>query len=126
MTAKAFAKKTTREKVKEELLNSLKDNDKVEEPEINIVNVSDPGEAITIINCYDKTIKTLYKRVIGCVAKQRQILKTAETLKNLSENTEQSGSTIYFKLGIYFKKHPALRNSTLPSSIDEITSPFQK
>ena len=42
-------RKKTHETVKEESLNSLRENDVVEEPGLNIDNVTDLGEAIAII-----------------------------------------------------------------------------
>ena len=48
MAAKTVTKKKMQEKVKEELLNSLTENDKVKETETNIVNVIVPGEAIKL------------------------------------------------------------------------------
>lgn len=40
---------------KEELLNSIRENDATEEPGFNIGNVIDPGDVI-IINIYEKVI----------------------------------------------------------------------
>lgn len=47
----------------------------MEEPGFIIDNVTDPGEAIAIINDYEEVIKTRTKRMIGYVAKQGQMLK---------------------------------------------------
>ena len=69
MAAKTVAKKKSHEKVKEELLNSLRENDEVEETQINIVNVIGPREATELINHYEEIIKTQLKRVLGCVPK---------------------------------------------------------
>ena len=43
-------RKKTHETLKEESLKSLRENDAVEEPGVNIDNVTDLGEAIAIIN----------------------------------------------------------------------------
>ena len=58
MVAKTIRKNTTNETVKEQLLNSLREYDALEKPGLNIDNVTDPGEASTIINSYDEIIKT--------------------------------------------------------------------
>ena len=70
MVSKTIAKKEIHEKVKEEFLNSLRENDQVEEQGINIANMIEQGEAITIINWYEEKIKTQHKRVFAYVAKQ--------------------------------------------------------
>ena len=48
MAAKTVTKNKTQEKVNEELLNTLTENDKVKETETNIVNVIVPREAIKL------------------------------------------------------------------------------
>ena len=50
MVVGTITRKKTYEMVKEELLNSLRENGTVEETGLNIDNVTDPGEAIAIIN----------------------------------------------------------------------------
>ena len=50
MILKTNTKKYSNEKVKDELLNSPRENHEVEETEINIGNVTDPGEALGLIN----------------------------------------------------------------------------
>ena len=49
MVVKTIRKRGTIEMVKEELLNSLRENDAVEEPGLNIDNVTDPGESILLL-----------------------------------------------------------------------------
>ena len=50
MVVRTITRKKTHEKVKEELLKLLRENDAAEEPGLNIDNVNDPGEATAIIN----------------------------------------------------------------------------
>ena len=61
MAAKTVVKKKMHEKVKEELLNSLRENDENEVTEINTANITDPIEAIELINRYEEIIKTQHK-----------------------------------------------------------------
>ena len=49
MVLKTIDKKTN-QTVKEELLNSIRKNDAVEEPRLNIDNVTDMGKANIVIN----------------------------------------------------------------------------
>ena len=49
-------RKKTHEWVKEELVNSFRENEAVEEPGFNRANVTDPGEAITHMNSYEDII----------------------------------------------------------------------
>ena len=53
----------------------------MEEIEINIANVTDPGEELRMINCYEELIKNQHKRVILYVAKQGEIHKKFKTPK---------------------------------------------
>lgn len=50
MVVRTITRKKTHEKVKEELLKLLRENDAAEEPGLNIDNVNDLGEATAIIN----------------------------------------------------------------------------
>ena len=50
MAVRTITRKKTHEKVKEELLKSLRENDAAEEPGLNIDNANDLGEATAIIN----------------------------------------------------------------------------
>ena len=86
MAVKTITRKKTHETVREELLNSLKKNDAVEEPWLNIANLIDTGGAITIIHRYEETIKTRNKKTIGFVAKQTQILKKFKDTEEFLEN----------------------------------------
>ena len=56
--SKNHAMKKTHEKMKEELLNSLKYNDEAEETKINIAHVIDPKEGMELINIYEGIIKS--------------------------------------------------------------------
>ena len=53
-----IAGKKTHKTAKEELLNTLKENNLVEEAGLKIENVTDPGEVIAIINGCEEIIKT--------------------------------------------------------------------
>lgn len=88
----------------------------MEETGLNIANVIDPGEAMTIIYHHEEIIKAQNKRVIGYVSKQGQILKKFRDTENFVENVGKIRSTVYFKTEIYkfLKKYSALRKFTLP------------
>ena len=106
-----YNEKKPNEKIKNELLKSLIVNDKIEETEINIANVIDPGEAIGLINNYEEMIKTHHEKVIAFIAKQREILGQFKNAENFFENIEQSTSTTYYKITLYkfLTKHPKLK-----------------
>ena len=99
MLGKTVVKKKTHEMIKEELLNSLRQNDQAEETEINAANITDPIEVIELINRYEEIIKTQHERVIGSIFKQGQILKNFKKTENFFDNAGQSRSMIYFKIG---------------------------
>ena len=73
MAAKTITTKKNYERLKDELMNSLRGGDAVEEIGIIIANVTEPGEAITIIKSYEEIIKIQNKKTITYVAKQRQL-----------------------------------------------------
>ena len=53
MVAKTITRKKNTETVKEELLNSLRESDTIEESDFNIQNMIDQREAIERIKHYD-------------------------------------------------------------------------
>ena len=114
MVSKNVAKKKTHEMVKQELLNSLKENDEAEDPGLNEVanETNGPGETIFRINQYEEIIKSHNKRVIGYVAKQGQILKKFREVEDFIQNVRKIKFTIYYKI----TKYPSSKKSTLPSS----------
>ena len=67
--------------MKDDLLKSVRENNEVEQMEMNIANVTDPGEELRMINCYEELIKNQHKRVILYVAKQGEIHKKFKTPK---------------------------------------------
>ena len=71
MVAKTRNKKT-KETAKKELLDYLKENDDLEEPDIDATAdaITDPIDAVIIIKRYEEIIKIQNKRVIGYVEKQ--------------------------------------------------------
>ena len=77
MVSKSKTKKKTNESIKRELLNSLKENNDVEEQGLNktVNNVNNSQEAIVIIRRYEDIIKTQNKKAVGYIAKQGQLLK---------------------------------------------------
>ena len=101
----------------EELLNSLRESDTVQESDFNIKNIIDQQEAIKRTKHYDVTIKTENKNNIRYESIQGQVLKNFKDTKEFVENVGLSQSTIYFKIGLYkfLKKYPALKNSSLSS-----------
>ena len=66
-----MAKKKTDEIIKGELLNSLQENNDVEEQELNKAanNVNNSQEVIVIIHCYKDIIKTQIKKAIVYIGK---------------------------------------------------------
>ena len=60
MVSKIIYKKKTNESIKLELLNSLQENDYVEEQGLNETanNVNNSPEVVLIIHCYESIIKT--------------------------------------------------------------------
>ena len=68
MVSKSITKKKTNEIIKRELLNSLQDNDDIEEQGLS--ETANLQEAVRIINRYDVIIKTQNKKAIGYVGKQ--------------------------------------------------------
>ena len=63
--------------MKQQLLNSLKENDDEEELGLNEIanGIKDPEKAIKIIKHYHEISKTQNKRVINIFGKQGQLLK---------------------------------------------------
>lgn len=117
MVPKTIRKKKTNETVKQELLNSLKENDDLEEPGLDetAYAIMHPLEAVRITNPYKETIKTQNKRAIGYVGKQGQLLKNFKETENVFENVGQIKSKIYFKIGLY----KFLKKSTLSFQLFE-------
>ena len=64
MVSKSKTKKKTNESIKRELLNSLKENNDVEEQGLNktVNNVNNSQEAIVIIRRYEDIIKLRIKK----------------------------------------------------------------
>ena len=64
MVAKTITRKRNTETVKEELLNSLRESDTVEEKDFNIRKITDQREAIAIeiIKYFEEIIKTRNKK----------------------------------------------------------------
>ena len=118
--SKSKTKKETNQSIKAELLNSLKENDDVEEQGFNetVNNFKNSQKAIVTIRRYDKVIKTKYKKAIGYIGKQGELLKRFKNTENFFDNITQSRSTIYFKISLYtfLKENSLLKTSTLQSS----------
>ena len=85
MVSKSKTKKKTNESIKRKLLNSLKENDDVEEQGLNETanNVNKPQEAIVIICRYEEIVKAQIKKAIGYISKQGDFLKTFKEKKSL-------------------------------------------
>ena len=66
---KTTRKKKTNKTVKKEPLNSLKENNNLEETDLDATTdaITDPKEAVRIIQRYEEIIKTQNIRVIGYV-----------------------------------------------------------
>ena len=61
----------------------------MEEIEINIANVTDPGEELRMINCYEELINNQHKRVIVYVPRLGEIHKKFKTKEIFSEMQEK-------------------------------------
>ena len=64
----------------------------MEKIEINIANVTDPGEELRMINCYEELINNQHKRVIVYGARQGEIhkkFKTKEIFPEMQEKVDQ-------------------------------------
>ena len=120
MVLKSVLKKKTHETMKQELLNSLKENDDEEEPSLKETTTatSDPQEAILIIHRYEDIIKTQNKKAISYTGKQGQLLEKFKAAGQFFENVGLCKSTIYCKISLYefLKKCSALKKSTLSSN----------
>ena len=102
MVSKSKTKKKSNETIKRELLNSLKENDDVEEQGLNETanSVNNSQEPIAIIRRYVEIIKTQNKKAIGYTGKQGELLKKFKDTENFFDNVGQSKSTIYFKISL--------------------------
>lgn len=97
MVAKTTRKKKTSDTVKQELLNSIKKDDSLEEPDINATadTIKDPLEAIRLIQSYEEIMKTQNKRTIEYLGKQRQLLKKLRETRQFIENVGQKVCCIF-------------------------------
>ena len=113
MVSKRIAKQKTNESTKRKLLNSLQENDHVEEQRLNKTanNANNSQEAILIIHRSEDIIKTQNKKAIGHIGKQGQLFwKKFKDPGNFFHNVGQSRLTIYFKISLYIflRKYPLL------------------
>ena len=85
MVLKSKIKKKANKNIKRELLNSLKENDDVEDQGLNETanNVNNTQEAITIIRRYEEIIKTQNEKAIGYTGKQGELLKKFKDTENI-------------------------------------------
>lgn len=92
MIAKTARNKKTRETVIQELLNSIKEDDNLEETYIDATadTITDPLEAIRLIQRYGEIMRIQNKRTIGYVVKQRQLLNIE--MEQFIENVGQKKS----------------------------------
>ena len=88
MVSKSINKKKTNKTIKQELLNSLHENDNIEEQELNETanNVNNSQEAIVIIRRYEDIIKRQNKKSIGYIGKQGELLKQFKDTENFFDN----------------------------------------
>ena len=61
--------------MEEELLKFLRENDEVEETEINTINIKDPTEATLLNKRYEQIIKIQHQGVIRYIFQQGELLK---------------------------------------------------
>ena len=85
MVLKSKIKKKANKNIKREMLNSLKENDDVEDQGLNETanNVNNTQEAITIIRRYEEIIKTQNEKAIGYTGKQGELLKKFKDTENI-------------------------------------------
>ena len=96
---KSVTKEKTVEAIKRELLNSLQENDDVEEQGLNETanNVKNSQQAILMINRCEGIIKTQNKKAVGYNGKQRQLFKKFKDTEHFCNNVGHNRSTTYFK-----------------------------
>ena len=84
MVSKSINTKKTSETIKQELPNSLQENDNVEEKELNETanNINNSQEAIVTICSYEDIIKTQDKKVIRYISKHGELLKKFKDTEN--------------------------------------------
>ena len=84
MVSKSINKKKANETIKRELLNSLQENDNIEEQELNETanNVNNSQEAIAIIRRYEDLLKHKIKKAIGYNGKQGELFKKFKDTAN--------------------------------------------
>lgn len=102
MVLKSITKKKMNETVKQEFLNLLQENDDVEEQALNVTanNVNNSQEAILIIRHYEDIIRTQNKEAIGCIGKQKQLIRKFKDSEHFFGNVHQGRST-YFEILLY-------------------------
>ena len=95
--------KKTHEIIKRELLNSLQENDDVEEQGLNerANNVNNSQEGIRIINRYEDIIKTQNKKQFPILVNKENFKKKFKNTENIFNNLGKSRSTIYFEISLY-------------------------
>ena len=77
-------KEKNHETTKEELLTSSRENDT--EIEFNMTRITNPREAINVINHYEEIMKTQDKKIIEYIAIQGQMLKKFKETEGFIEN----------------------------------------
>ena len=65
-------------------MNSLKENNNLEETDLDATteSLTDPKQAVRIMQCYEEIIKTQNLRVIGYVGEQASCYKSSEKQKS--------------------------------------------
>ena len=91
MVSKSINAEKTSETIKQELPNSLQENDNVEEQELNETanNINNSQEAIVIICCYEDIIKTQDKKAIRYIGKHGELFKKFKDTENFSCRSKQ-------------------------------------
>ena len=91
MVAKTARKEKTSKTIKQELLNSLKEIDSLEKPDIDATadTIRNSFKAIRLIQHYKKIIKTEKNRALSYVGKQGLLLKKFRKTKQFLQNVGQ-------------------------------------
>lgn len=85
----AKIRKKNHETTKEELLTTSRENDT--EIEFNMTRITNPREAINVINHYEEIMKTRNKKIIEYIAIQGQMLKKFQETEGFIENKYNLG-----------------------------------
>lgn len=97
MVAKTIITRKTNETVEEELLNSIRESNTVENPGLKTGNVTRPEEKFAIINGYEEITKTQNK---GIYCETGTDAEEVQRYRRFIIKMRLRRSSIYFKIGV--------------------------